>query len=203
MDWWTIPLLKKVYLPPDGCLEIVAAMACDTPVSWMGTILLGGLIDLSGAANAWKRREAASWFVCVCCLSVWSRGSLTLSFFFSLFFFSYISPLIILFSLFVFHISLSLLLFFIFFIYLSPYYFFLFFFEQARFDTFLKQGYSFGWLELAARRSVIFPTLWLLCESQVCNVGDSFWVCSNSKEYQSVQLMQSSSSRASYVPCSS
>ena len=151
-------------------------MACDTPASCVGTMLLGGLINLSGVAKAWKGRGAASWFVCVCYLSVWSHGSLTLSFFFSLFF-----------SLF--------------FIYLSHYYFFSFF-EQARLDT-LKKGYSFGWLELAARRSVISPTLGLLCESQVCNAGVSFWVCSNSKEYQSVQLMQSSCSRASYVPCSS
>ena len=47
-------------------------------------------------------------------------------------------------------------------------------FKQARTDTFLKQGYSFGWLELAMSRSAISPTLGLLCESQVCNVGVSF-----------------------------
>ena len=44
----------------DGFLEIVAIMACDTPASCVGTILLGGLIDLSGAAKAWKGRGAAS-----------------------------------------------------------------------------------------------------------------------------------------------
>ena len=136
-------------------------MACDTPASCVGTMLLGGLINLSGAAKAWKGRGVASWFVCVCCLSVWSHGSLTLSSFFSHFFF-YFFP----------HISLSLLFFLsLFFIYLSPYYYFFSFFEQARPDTFLKHGYSFGWLELAARCSVISPTLGLLCESQVCNNG--------------------------------
>jgi hypothetical protein len=31
----------------DGFLGIVAMMACDTPASCVGTILLGGLIDLS------------------------------------------------------------------------------------------------------------------------------------------------------------
>ena len=51
---------------------------------------------------------------------------------------------------------------------------FFIFFKQARTDTFLKQGYSFGWLELAVSRSAISPTLGLLCESQVCNVEVSF-----------------------------
>ena len=101
------------------------------------------------------------------------------------------------FSLFIFLFSL----FFIF--YISV--FFLFFhlsfcFKQARADTFLKQGYSFGWLELEAWRYAISPTLGLLCESQVCNVGVSFWVYFHSKEHQSVQLMQSLCSQASYVP---
>ena len=85
----------------DGFLRIVTMMPCDTLALCVGTMLLGSLINLSGAAKAWKGRRAASWFVCVCCLSVWSHGSLTLSFLFSLFFY--------------------------FFIYLSPYYFFLFF----------------------------------------------------------------------------
>ena len=40
----------------DGFLGIVAMMACDTPASCVGTILLGGLIDLSGTAKAWKGR---------------------------------------------------------------------------------------------------------------------------------------------------
>ena len=44
----------------DGFLGIVAIMARDTPVSCVGIMLLGGLINLSGAAKAWKRREAAS-----------------------------------------------------------------------------------------------------------------------------------------------
>ena len=75
--------------------------------------------------------------------------------------------------------------------FLSPYFFSFFFFfsKQAKANTFLKQGYSFGWLELAARCSAISPTLGLLCKSQVCNFGISFQVCSNSKEHHSVQLM--------------
>ena len=77
--------------------------------------------------------------------------------------------------------------------------FFCFFFKQARAYTFLKQGYSFVWLELAMRCSMISPTLGLFYESQVCNIGVSFQVCSNSKEHQSVQLMQSSCFWASYV----
>ena len=40
----------------DGFFGIVAMMACDTPTSCVGTILLGGLIDLSGTAKAWKGR---------------------------------------------------------------------------------------------------------------------------------------------------
>ena len=154
---------------------------------------------LSGAAKAWKGSEAFSWlYACVSCLSVWSQGPdgvlcegcqlspthsffLSLFLFLSLYFFHYF--FFSLFSLFYFHLS--------------------FFFKQARADTFLKQGYSFGWLELIAWRYAISPTLGLLRESQVCNVGVSFWVCSHSKEHQSVQLMQSLCSRASYVPCSS
>jgi len=44
----------------DGFLGIVAIMARDTPVSCVGTMLLGGLINLSGAAKAWKGRGVAS-----------------------------------------------------------------------------------------------------------------------------------------------
>ena len=100
-----------------------------------------------------------------------------------------------------FSLFFSLPLFFLFFS-ISPFSLSLFF-KQDRADTFLKQGYSFGWLKLAARCLAISPTLGLLCKSQVCNFGVSFRVCSNSKEHHSVQLMQSSCSRASYVPCSS
>ena len=81
----------------DGFLGIVAMMACDTPTSCVETILLGGLVDLNGAAKAWKGRGAASSFV-------WSHGSLTLSFFLSLSFFS-----IFVFSLFSFLISLLII----------------------------------------------------------------------------------------------
>jgi len=101
--------------------------------------------------------------------------------------------------------SLSLffsILFFLFF-YISLLFFTSLFFKQARADTLLKQGYSFGWLELEVWRYTISPTLGLLCESQVCNVRVSFWVYFHSKEHQSVQLMQSLCFRASYVPCSS
>ena len=102
--------------------------------------------------------------------TLWSKGrmkfyvniaaSLTLS--------SSFSPFFILFYLFPFFISL----------------FFstsLFFFKQARTDTSFKPGYSFSCLEFAARRSAISPTLELLGESQVCNVGVSF---SNVFQYQ-------------------
>jgi len=44
----------------DGFLGIVAMMVCDTPASCVGTMLLGGLINLSGAAKAWKGRGVAS-----------------------------------------------------------------------------------------------------------------------------------------------
>jgi hypothetical protein len=44
----------------DGFIGIVAMMACDIPASCAGTMFLGGLINLSGAAKAWKGRGAAS-----------------------------------------------------------------------------------------------------------------------------------------------
>ena len=140
-----------------------------------------------------ERKWSIFWlYACVSCLSVWSQdqmefyvkvAALSHSFFlpFSLSFF------------------LSLFFFFFYFLYLSLFFTSLFF-KQARADTFLKQGYSFGWLELEAWRYAISPTLGFLCESQVCNVGVSFWVYFHSKEHQSVQLMQSLCSQASYVP---
>ena len=71
--------------------------------------------------------------------------------------------------------SFSLSLFFSFFLfYISPFFSPLFFFKQARADTFLKQGYSFGWLELEAWRYVISPTLELLCESKCAMSGSPF-----------------------------
>ena len=125
-----------------------------------------------------ERKRSILLIVCVYelleCVEPWL--SLTLSFFLCLFFF-------------------SLSFFFFLFCYLSPFFLSfplfspLFFFELARPDTFLKQGYSFGWLELAVWRYAISLTLGLLCESQVCNARVSFWVCSHSKEHQSVQLM--------------
>jgi len=65
------------------------------------------------------------------------RLSPTLSFFLTLFHF--LSLYFFLFSFFIF-------------LYLSPFFLFFtsLFFKQARADTFLKQGYSFGWLELEA-----------------------------------------------------
>ena len=44
----------------DGFLGIVAQMVCDTPASCVGTMLLGGLINLSGAAKAWYGRGETS-----------------------------------------------------------------------------------------------------------------------------------------------
>ena len=96
-------------------------------------------------------------------------------------------------------LSFFLSLFIFLFFYISPFFSPLFFFKQARADTFLKEGYSFGWLELETWRYAISPTLGLFCESQVCNVGVSFWVYFHSKEHQSVQLMQSLCSQALYV----
>ena len=58
------------------------------------------------------------------------------------------SLLSFIFSLFIFFFFLYFLFF-----YISLLFFFFFtslFFKQARADTFLKQGYSFGWLELEA-----------------------------------------------------
>ena len=82
-----------------------------------------------------------------------------------------------------FSLSLSLSLFFYFFLlyiffYISLLFFFffspLFFFKQARTDTFLKQEYSFGWLELAVWRYAISPTLGLLCEVKCVMSGSPF-----------------------------
>jgi hypothetical protein len=39
-------------------------------------------------------------------------------------------------------------------------------------------------MELVVRFSPSSPTLGLLCESQVCDIGVSIWVCSISKEHQ-------------------
>ena len=89
--------------------------------------------NLSRVAKAWKGRGTASWlFVCMSCLSVWSHGSLSLfpssllSLFFLFFYSSFFcNSLLIFFSLFL---------------------------KQVRANTFLEQGYSFGWLELDAQR---------------------------------------------------
>ena len=166
-------------------------------IGWMYGNCCGDGV-FSGAAKAWKGSEAFSWlYACVSCLSVWSQdrmefyvkvvGSLPLfpssllSFIFSLFIFSF--------------------LFFIF-LYLSP--FFLFFdlsFFQASQGWHLLETRILLWM--AGTWSVTlcdFPHTWTLCESQVCNVGVSFWVYFHSKEHQSVQLMQSLCSQASYVP---
>ena len=168
----------------DGCLGIAAAMVCwveqQRPGKEVKNFLIVFMRELLECVE-----PGPNGVLCEGC-----RLSPTLSFLLSLFF--SLSLYFFLFS-FSFFISLSFFLFF------SP----LFFFKQAKADTFLKQGYSFGWLELVAWRYAISPTLGLLCESQVCNVGVSFWVCSHSKEHQSVQLMQSLCSRASYIPYSS
>ena len=107
-----------------------------------------------------------------------------------------------------FSLSFSLSLFFLLF------YFFIFFISLSFCFSFFHLSFfqaSQGWhlletrilLWMAGTWSVTlcdFPHTWTLCESQVCNVGVSFWVYFHSKEHQSVQLMQSLCSQASYVP---
>ena len=78
-------------------------------------------------------------------------------------------------------LSFFLSLFIFLFFYISPFFSPLFFFKQARADTFLKQGYSFGWLELEAWRYVISPTLELLCESKCAMSGSPFECISTPK----------------------
>ena len=194
MDWWTLPLLTRIYLPPAYRMDISELLRrwyvvllprvwdpCSLEAWSVGTMLydwgckvhlplcMWASAYLSGAAKAWKGRGAASWlFVCMSCLSVWSHDSLSL-FPSSFLFLFFLSPCFF-----------SFLFFFSFLSFFISLLFSLFFFKQARADIFLKQGYSFGWLELAARRSAIFLTLGFLCESQMCNIGVSFRVCSNS-----------------------
>ena len=102
--------------------------------------------------------------------------------------------------------SLSFFLFLFLFFYLSP--LFSFFLTSHFFSS--KLGLTPSWnkdtpldgrnLQCDAQR---FPPHLDFCVKVKCAIGVSFWVSSNSKEHQSVQLMQSSCSRASYVPCSS
>ena len=188
LERWCVILLPRVREPCSLEAWSVGTMLYDWGRKVRFPLCMRASADLSGVAKASKGRGAGFLIVCVHelleCVEPWL--SLTLSFFLSLYFF----PL----SLFLFFSFLSFFLFFISLFFLS------FFFKQARADIFLKQGYFFGWLEHAARRSAISPTLGLLCESQVCNVRVSFQLCSNSKEHQSVQLMQSSCFWASYVP---
>jgi len=172
----------------DGCLEIATAMAC-----WVEQRRLGKevkhFLDCMRAWAAWVCGARTEWSF------VWRLLALSHSF---------LLPFSLSFSLSLFYLFFYFLYFSFTFLYLSlPFFCHHSFFKQAKADTFLKQGYSFGWLELAVWRYVISLTLGLLCESQVCNAGVSFWVCSHSKEYQSVQLMQCLCSWASYVPCSS
>jgi hypothetical protein len=117
-------------------------------------------VDLSEAAKTWKERGATWSFVCISYIE-WNcvepgpdevlcndcRLSLSLSLFpssiLSLFYiYIYIySPFFIHFLIFLLVFFLSLI------------------FKQAKVDT-LKQGYTFGWLEHAARRSANFPHTW-------------------------------------------
>ena len=158
----------------DGCLGIAAVMAC-----WVEQQRPGK--EVKHFLDCMR-----AWAACVCGARtkwsfVWRLPALSHSFLLP--FFLFLSLYFFFFSLFFFYI----------FFYISLLFFFFFtsFFMQARTEIFLKQEYSFGWLELAAWRYAISPTLVLLCESQVCNVEVLFWVCSHSKEHQSVQLMQS------------
>ena len=143
MDWWTIPLLTIVYLLLDGCLEIVAAMVCDTPALCVRTLFIRGMICWHNAL--WLRAQGTSPFVhvskcqsqwsskglerkrssvldCLCAWAVWVCGAMALphSFLlpFSLFFFSLF--LSFFFSLFLF---LSLSLFFYLFLFFSSLFF--------------------------------------------------------------------------------
>ena len=160
----------------DGCLLIAAVMVCSVGQQRPGKEAKH-FLDSMRAWAAWVCGARTGWSF------MWRLSTLSHSF-------------LLPFSL---SFSLSLFFLFFYFLYLSLFFTSLFF-KQARADTFLKQGYSFGWLELEAWRYAISPTLGLLCESQVCNVGVSFWVYFHSKEHQSVQLMQSLCSQTSYVP---
>ena len=128
-DWWTIPLLTRVYSPPNGCLKIVAAMVCDTLASCVRTLFIRGMIRWHNAL--WLGTQGTSPFVhvskcwsewsskglerkrsrvldCLCAWAAWVCGAMALphSFLlpFSLFLFS-------LFIFFFFYLSLSLFLF--------------------------------------------------------------------------------------------
>ena len=133
MDWWTINLLTIVYLPPDGCLEIVGAMVCDTLAScvrtlfirgmihwhnalWLGTQGTSPFVHVSRCRSEWSsrglERKRCSILDCLCAWAAWVCGAMALPH-------SFLLP----FSLFLF----SLFLFFFFF-YLSPFFSFPLFF---------------------------------------------------------------------------
>ena len=141
---WYVVLLPRVWDPCSLEAWSVGTMLYDWGRKVPLPLCMWASADLSGAAKAWKRRGAASWlFVCMSCLSVWSHGSLSHTLFPSSFLSFFSLSLFSFYNFFLFFISL--LIFSLFFFSL-----FSFFFKQAKANTFLKQGYSFGWLELDA-----------------------------------------------------
>ena len=160
----------------DGCLGIAAAMAC-----WVGQ-------QRPGKEARHFLDCMRAWAACVCGARtewsfVWRLPALSHSF------------------LLPFSLSFSLSLFFLFFYFFIPLPFFHLSFFQASQGWHLLKTRILLWM--AGTWSVTlcdFPHTWTLCESQVCNVGVSFWVYFHSKEHQSVQLLQSLCSQASYVP---
>ena len=153
MDWWTINLLTMVYLLPDGCLEIVTAMVYDTPASCVRTLFIRGMIHWHNAL--WLGTQGTSPFVHVSrCRSEWSSKGLERKrsrvldclCAWAAWVWNHGSPSLFPSSF----LSFSFL-----------FYFSLYFFKQARADTFLKQGYSFGCLELCSEMLSDFPHTWI------------------------------------------
>ena len=158
-DWWTLPLLTWVYLPPAGRMDFLELL------QWWRVILL---------PRAWEQYSLEAWSIWVeqqmlgkedeqpndlCGWATWVCGAMALSLFPSSFLSLLFSPFVFFFSfLFLRSLSLSLS------------------FKQDRADTFLKQGYSFGWLELEAWRYAISPTLGL-CVTAKCAMSGSPFEC--------------------------
>ena len=174
---WRQDLLAQCFMIEDA--RYVSLCACELVPIWVEQQKFG--------------KEEEQPLDCLCAWAAWECGAMALSLSHS-----FLLPFSLFFLFIIFFSFLSLSLFF-----LSSFFLSSLFFKQAKANTFLKQGYSFGWLKLAARRSAISPTLAILYESQECNVGVSFRVCSNTKKHQSVPLMWPQCSRASCVPKSS
>ena len=187
LERWCVILLPRVCEPCSLEAWSVGTMLYDWGRKVRLPLCMWASADLSGVAKAWKERGAGFLIVCVHelleCVEPWL--SLTLSFFLSLFS-SFLS-----FFLSSFFISLPF--------FLS----FFLFFEQARSDTFLKQGYSFGCLELCSETLSDFPHTWTFVWKSSVQCRGFLSSVFQLRRDQSVQLMQTSCSRASYVPRSS